>query len=66
MREVAHVLFGNVDALMRVVDKKRVGTRERDEFLKCDLKNTFLVFSFSQNTNTRGKSLLIFLSLSFS
>jgi hypothetical protein len=65
MREVARVLFGNVDALIRGVDKKRVGTRERDEFLKCDFKN-FLVFSFSQNTNTRGKPLLIFLSRSFS
>jgi len=54
-----------VDALIRGVDKKRVGTRERDEFLKCDFKN-FLVFSFSQNTNTRGKPLLIFLSRSFS
>lgn len=46
MREVAHVLFGNVDALMRVVDKKRVGTRERDEFLKCDLKILFLCSLF--------------------
>ena len=64
MREVARVLFGNVDALIRGVDKEW-GTRERDEFLKCDFKN-FLVFSFFQNTNTRGKPLLIFLSRSFS
>lgn len=51
---------------MRVVDKKRVGTRERDEFLKCDLKILFLCSLFLKIQILAGKSLLIFLSLSFS
>jgi hypothetical protein len=55
-----------VDALMRGVDKKKSGNERKRQVFKVDLKNTFLVFSFSQNTNTRGKSLLIFLSLSLS
>ena len=64
MREAAHVLFGNVDALMRGVDKKQSGQERKRRVFKVRFKIIFLVFSFSQNTNTRGKSLLIFLSLS--